>query len=416
MGQGEFIVLTSMLMALTALAIDLMLPAFGAMRTSFGLAEDSSAVAPVVTVFLVGLGLGQPAWGPLTDAFGRKPILWLGLAVYGLAAAGAALSPTLTMLLLWRFVGGLGAGAVRVVALGTVRDRSRGEAMARIMSYVMAVFILVPVIAPSMGSIVLGAASWQATFWVLVACALGAAAWTLRLPESLPPEQRLRPEVRRLVGAMRTVLSSRFAMGFTIAQTTTFALFASYLATSELLIGDVFGLSAWFPLIFGATALVMGAGMLLNPRLLDRFGLRRWLRLVLGGYLVATFLLAGIGVATGGRPPFWLFLVGLLPVLVAQGFVTPNLNSAAMMPMGHIAGTAAAVIGSISTLGGAAVGALIDRAYDGTVLPFCLAGALLGVVGYGCYRWADAVWERSAERELGVPAPSRRDVAAARRT
>jgi DHA1 family bicyclomycin/chloramphenicol resistance-like MFS transporter len=301
-----------------------------------------------------------------------------------------------------------------VVALGTVRDRSRGEAMARIMSYVMAVFILVPVVAPSLGSLILGVASWQATFWVLVACALGAAAWSKRLPESLPPERRLRPDVRRLAGAMWTVLSSRFAMGFTIAQMTTFGLFASYLATSELLIGDVFGLSAWFPIIFGATALFMGTGMLANPRMLDRFGLRHWLRLVLVGYLAAAIVLAGIGIATGGRPPFWLFLGGLLPLLLAQGFVTPNLNSAAMMPMGHMAGTAAAVIGSITTLGGAAIGALIDRAYDGTVLPFCLAGAVLGVLGYASYRWADAAWERSAELELGDPANERGEVAVAR--
>lgn len=402
MGQREFIVLISLLMALTALAIDLMLPAFGAMRESFGLPEDSSAIAPVVTVFLLGLGVGQPLWGPLSDAYGRKRILWIGLAVYCVGAAGAALASSLALLLAWRFVGGLGAGAVRVVALGTVRDRSRGEAMARIMSYVMAVFILVPVIAPALGSIVLGVASWHVTFWVLVAVALAAAAWSTRMPESLPAERRIAPQLGRLTAAVRAVLRSRFAMGLTIAQTATFALFASYLATSELFIGDVFDLSAWFPVIFGATALVMGAGMIVNPRMLDRFGLRRWLRIVLSGYLAATLLLAGIALACGGQPPFWLFLVGLLPVLLAQGFVTPNLNSAAMMPMGHIAGTAAAVIGSISTLGGAAIGAAIDRAYDGTILPFAVAGVLIGLVGYACYRWADAVWVRSADRDIGA--------------
>ena len=402
MGQREFIVLISMLMALTALAIDLMLPAFGAMRASFGLAEGSSAVAPVVTVFLLGLGVGQPLWGPLSDALGRKRILWIGLAVYAVAAAGAALAPSLAVLLAWRFVGGLGAGAVRVVALGTVRDRSRGEAMARVMSYVMAVFILVPVVAPALGSLILGVAPWPATFWVLVACALATAAWSTRLAESLPTERRIPLQVGRLAVAVKAVLSSRFAMGLTIAQTTTFALFASYLATSELFIGDVFGLGAWFPVIFGVSALVMGAGMLLNPRMLDRFGLRHWLRLVLTGYLAATLLLAGIAFATGGQPPFWLFLAGLLPILLAQGFVTPNLNSAAMMPMGHLAGTAAAVIGAISTLGGAAIGAVIDRAYDGTILPFALAGVLAGLAGYGSYRWADAVWTRSADRDIAV--------------
>jgi DHA1 family bicyclomycin/chloramphenicol resistance-like MFS transporter len=245
-------------------------------------------------------------------------------------------------------------------------------------------------------------ASWPATFWVLVAFALATAVWSTRLPESLPAERRIAPGVGRLAAAMRAVIASRFAMGFTLAQTTTFALFASYLATSELFIGDIFGLGAWFPVIFGASALLMGSGMVINPRMLDRYGLRRWLRLVLTGYLAATLLLAGIALATAGQPPFWLFLVGLLPVLLAQGFVTPNLNSAAMMPMGHIAGTAAAVIGSISTLGGAAIGAAIDRAYDGTILPFAVAGVLLGLASYACYRWSDAVWARAADQDIGT--------------
>ena len=246
------------------------------------------------------------------------------------------------------------------------------------MSYVMAVFILVPVIAPSLGSLVLSVTSWEATFWVLVACAVAAGVWATRLPESLPPSRRIAAATR---GGWRRRCgpSSRAATPWASRspRRPRSRLFASYLATSELFIGDVFGLSAWFPLIFGGTALCMGLGMLANPRLLDRYGLRRWLRLVLGGYVAATLLLATIALLTGGQPPFWLFLAGLLPVLLAQGFVTPNLNSAAMMPMGHIAGTAAAVIGSISTLGGALIGALIDRAFDGTVLPFAIAGAVL---------------------------------------
>ena len=361
-------------------------------------------MALVVTVFLVGQGIGQPVWGPLSDAFGRKRVLWIGLGIYMAAAAGSALAPSLGVLLAWRLLGGIGAGAVRVVAVGVVRDRSRGEAMARIMSYVMAIFIIVPMVAPMLGSVVLGMASWHATFWVLVAGALAAAIWSLRLPESLPAGQRLPPDARRLLAGVRAVLGSRFAMGFTLAQTMTFALFASYLATSELFIGEIFGMAAWFPVIFGGSAMLMGVGMLLNPRMLDRFGLRQWLRPVMAGYAISVLLLAVIAVASGGLPPFWLYLVGLLPMLFMQGFVSPNLSAAAMMPMGHVAGTAAAVMGSISTLGGAAIGAGIDRVYDGTIAPFALAGAGLGLLGYVGYRWADRVWVRAADRELGVPA------------
>jgi DHA1 family bicyclomycin/chloramphenicol resistance-like MFS transporter len=400
LGTRQFIALISMLMALTALAIDMMLPAFGAMRDGFALTADSNALAPVVTVFLLGLGVGQPVWGPLSDALGRKRILWIGIAIYVVGALGSAFAPSLAVLLLWRFLGGIGAGAIRVVTHGVVRDAYAGEAMAKILSYIMAVFILVPVIAPSVGALVLSVASWRWVFGFFVVFAVVIGAWATRLPETLPPERRQPLRARTLGAAARAVLTSRFAMGLVAAQMLVFAFFASYLASSELIIRDVFGLQAWFPVIFGGSALVLGAGMLLNPRLIDRLGLRRWLRLVLSGYLVAVVLFAVAMLATGGEPPFWLFMASLLPVLLAHSFVIPNLNAAAMMPMGNIAGTAAAVVGSIVTLGGAALGAIIDRLYNGTVLPFALAGVSMCALGYASYRWADAVWGDAAEREL----------------
>ena len=169
MGRREFIVLISMLMALTALAIDMMLPAFGLMRADFGLAVDSNAVALIVTVFFLGIGLGQLAWGPLADALGRKRVLWLGLGVYIIGAVGGALAPSLEILLLWRFASGIGAAGVRVATFGAVRDRYHGDEMAKTLSYVMAIFILVPMIAPSLGSVVLLVGTWR---WVFLFFAL----------------------------------------------------------------------------------------------------------------------------------------------------------------------------------------------------------------------------------------------------
>lgn len=400
LGEREFVVMISMLMALTALAIDMMLPAFVAMRSDFGVDEGSSAVAPVVTVFLLGLGAGQPLWGPLSDALGRKRILWIGLAIYLVGALGAAFAPSLGVLLLWRFAAGFGAGAVRVVAHGVVRDAYQGERMAKVLSYIMAVFILIPVVAPSMGTVVLVFGSWRAIFGVLVVFALLAGLWATRLPETLPRDRRISLHLPQLAAATKVVLTNRFTMGLTLAQMFVFGFFVSYLATSELIIGEVFGLAPWFPLFFGGSALVFGAGMLLNPRLLDRFGLRRQLRYALTGYVAASSVFAATALLTGGTPPFWLFLVTLMPVLLAHAFVIPNLNSAAMMPMGNVAGTAAAVIGTIVTLGGAAMGALIDRAFDGTITPLALAGLILCLVGYAWYRWADASWDELAERQV----------------
>jgi DHA1 family bicyclomycin/chloramphenicol resistance-like MFS transporter len=404
MGRREFIVLVSMLMALTALAIDMMLPAFGEMRADFGLAADSNAVAPVITVFFAGIGLGQLAWGPLADALGRKTILWAGLGVYIVGAIGGALSPSLELLLVARFVAGLGAAGVRVVSLGTIRDRYRGDAMAKTLSYIMAIFILVPMLAPSLGSVVLVIGSWR---WVFVFFALAAvllAAWSLRLPESLPPERRLALEVRRLAKAGRLVVRSRFAMGFTLAQAMVFGFFASYLATTQLIISDIYDLSAWFPFIFGASAMAYGLATLANPRFIDRVGLRRVLRSAITGLVLTSVAFAAIALAFGGRPPLWLFLGGIVPILLMHAWSMPNLNAAAMMPMGRVAGTAAAVIGATATLGGAAIGALIDARYDGSITPMAVAGVVVALIAFTLTRWSDMVWERDADRQVLTPA------------
>ena len=412
MGKREFIVLISMLMALTALAIDMMLPAFGQMRAEFGLDPDSSAVAPVVTVFLVGFGLGQLLWGPLSDSLGRKRILWIGLSIYALAAIAAAFAPSLPGLLLLRFVGGVGAAAIRIFTQGAIRDRYRGDQMAKVLSYIMAVFLLVPMVAPSVGAAVLRVGDWQWVFAFFAGAALITGLWATRLPETLPPERRIPLRLPRLVAAGRLVLSSRFAMGFMLAQMALFGWFASYIASTELIVGDVFGLGQWFPLIFGGASLMLGAAMLFNPRLIDRFGLRRMVRYALLAYLVATLAFAGAAIALDGHPPFWLYLLTILPILVAHSFAMPNVNSAAMMPMGRVAGTASAIIGAVATLGGALIGALIDAAYDGSVTPFAVSGVLVCVVAIVLSRWSDAVWERDADRDV-VPAELARAAVAA---
>jgi DHA1 family bicyclomycin/chloramphenicol resistance-like MFS transporter len=400
MGKREFIVLISMLMALTALAIDMMLPALAQMREGFGLPADSSSLALVVTVFLLGFGLGQPFWGPLSDALGRKRVLWLGLAVYVIAALGAAFAPSLAALLALRFVAGFGSAAIRVVTQGTVRDQYQGDQMAKVLSYIMAVFLLVPMVAPSIGTAILAVADWRWIFAVFVIAAVIAGLWATRLQETLPPERRIPLEPARLVAAAGAVLSSRFSMGLSLAQMFAFGFFISYLASSELIIGDIFGLAAWFPLIFGATALLAGATMLLNPRLIDRFGLRRMVRFSVVTYATATVAFAAVALVTGGTPPFWLYMAMLLPILLAHSFAMPNLNSAAMMPMGRVAGTAAALIGSITILGGSLLGAFIDAAYDNTLVPFALAGLLLAMLSLAFYRWADGVWEHDGTRQV----------------
>jgi DHA1 family bicyclomycin/chloramphenicol resistance-like MFS transporter len=403
MGKREFIVLISMLMALTALSIDMMLPAFGDIRGDFGLAVDSNATALMVTVLLIGLGVGQLLWGPLADSLGRKRVLWVGLSIYIVAAIAGAFAPSLELLLLTRLVSGLGAAGIRVVTHGVIRDRYHGDEMAKMLSYIMAVFILVPMLAPSLGSIVLGFGSWRWIFATFAVAAALTAAWALRLPETLPPDRRIPLQAAQMLEAGKAVLGSRFSRGFTFAQMLVFGFFSSYLGSTQIIVDDVFGMAQWFPLIFGTASVMMGLATLANSRLIDRFGLRQMLRFALAGYLAAAAVFAVLALASGGHPPFWLYFAGLLPVLLMHGLTMPNLNSAAMMPMGHVAGTAAAIIGATATLGGAVIGAGIDAAYNGSITPMALAALAAAAAAFILARRSDALWERDAERQVLTP-------------
>ncbi len=393
LGRIEFTALVSMIMAVTALAIDMMLPAFGVMKPDFGLTEGSNALAPIITFFLIGLALGQLIWGPLSDALGRKPILYAGVAVYIGAAIGAAFAPNLSTLFLLRLLGGIGAAGPRVVALGLVRDVYEGQAMAKAMSYIMAIFIIVPIIAPTLGSLILVVGTWHVVFFAIAIFAIVVGVWSLRLPETLPPDRRLPLRLDRLLAAGGFVVRNRLTMGLTLSRTAVFGFFASYLASSQVIIDQVFGLDDWFPIIFGGSAAVIGLGMLVNTRLLNVIPLRRLLRFIAFGYVGATAAFAAIAWSTAGTPPFGWFLAGLLPILLAHALLIPNFHAAAMIPMGDVAGTASAVTGTIGTLGGALIGALIDASFDGTILPLATAAVIGSTVALAIYLWADQAWE-----------------------
>jgi len=403
LSRATFTVMISAMMAVTALAIDMMLPAFTEMRVSFDLAPDSNALAPVVTFFFIGVALGTPILGPLSDALGRKPILYIGGVVYVAAAIGAALAPSLPLLFLARFVGGLGAAGPRVVALSVVRDAYEGQAMARVMSFVMAVFILVPVVAPSVGSLFVAIGPWQLTFWAIAAYGAVVTVWAIRLPETLHPDHRLALQFNRLVAATRIVLGHRFTMSLTLAQTAAFGFFASLIASSQLFIEDIFGLGDWFALIFAGQAAIVGVGVAVNTQVLKKVQIRFVLRGVFVGYILGGVLLVFVSLAWGGRPPLWAYLVATVPILFSHAFLMPNLNAASMLPMGAIAGTAAAVIGATSMLFGAVLGALIDRAYNGTVTPFAVSSLALALVGFALFKRADRIWDTAIDHRVEAP-------------
>jgi MFS transporter, DHA1 family, multidrug resistance protein len=376
----ELIALLAMATALTALGIDLMLPGFDEIRADLGLGAGSTAVTGLVTAYFVGLGLGTVFYGPLADHKGRRWTMRLGLAIYVAGALLAAVAPSLPLILVARFLWGIGAAGPRVVALAVVRDRFEGDAMSRTMSSLMAVFLLVPILAPAAGAGLLLVASWR---WLFVLCAAGAllvALWTRRLPETLADAHRI-PDLRfhRVRTAARLVVSSRATVAYAAATVALYAVFASYLGSAEAIVDQVLDRAPQFPLIFGVLAASMGAAALLNGRIVATVGTRGMVRAALSTYVVMTVVLLGVAVATDGRPGVWLF-VGVMAVLLAShAQLLPNLNTLAMDPMAAIAGTASSVLGAAQLTLGAVLGGVLDRFFDGTILPLAIGFVLAAV-------------------------------------
>jgi len=389
LGRVEFTTLLAMAIALTALGIDLMLPLFPAMRSDLGLPVGSTAVGGLVTTYFLGLAIGQLLYGPLADRFGRKPALYLGFGIYGIGALAAALSPTLSWLLVARFVWGFGAAGPRVITLAIVRDTFDGERMSRAMSSIMAVFILVPVVAPSLGALVGGLIGWRWLFGFCLLASIAVTLWSRRLPETLAPEHRLELRLGRIARAARFVTGNRTTVGYALALTVLYGSFISWLGSAELVFSEVFERPELFPVLFGGLAGVMGIAVFTNGRIVERIGLRRLGHGVLVAYLFAASILVVLTVGTGGRPPMWAFLLAMAPVLCSHALLIPNFNTIAMEPMKAVAGTASAFIGAVQIAGGALLGALLDRTFDGTVLPLSLGFLGMAVVAAGLIVWAE---------------------------
>lgn len=389
LSRRHFTALLSMIMAMGALAIDLMLPAFDEMREHFQLEADSTRVAQVVTMFLLGMALAQFFYGPMADRFGRKPVLYVGFAIYGLGALGATLAPSLELVLLSRFIWGVGAAGPRVVAVSIVRDTFQGEQMARAMSYIMAVFIMVPIFAPSLGSALLTVLPWQSVFAFGLVMVAVMAIWARVLPETLDPANRLEIDRKAITAAVREVLTNRESFGYMMAMTMTFAVFSSYLASSERLFGAIYDYGAQFPIIFGGLAAAMGLAILLNATLVERIGSKRMVHIVLIMYVVGAAILWFVTDTAGGNPSFLVLIIGLAAMLSLHALLIPNFNTIAMLPLGHIAGTASAVIGTISLAGGAFLGSIIDRQYQTTVTPLVAAFLLFGLLALAFVVWAE---------------------------
>jgi len=386
-GPKQTVALLAGLMALNAFAIDAMIPALPDIGSELGVVAENDRQLVVVAYFL-GFGVGQIFWGPLADRFGRKPILAAGVALYACFALLCGMARSFELLIAGRVAMGASAAVTRVLVMAMVRDLFEGEAMARVMSLVFMVFMLVPMLAPNVGQAILLVADWRAIFLVLAG--YGAIMWLwsfIKLPETLHPEYRRALHGGEIWKAVRIAATDRLSIGYTLALTAVFAGLTGYIASIQQIIFDVFEAGTLIGLIFAAIAAPMAVASWGNSRVVGRFGLRRTGHGGLIAFVVVATLHAVL--AKTMTEPLWLFVVMMELTFVAFAFTTSNFGTLAMTNMAPIAGTASSFQGVTGTIGGAMLGFIIGRSFDGTQLPFLLGLSICGAMALALVLWTE---------------------------
>jgi len=379
-GTREMTVMLAGLMALNAFAIDAMVPALPNIGQSLHVVEENSRQLVVVAYF-VGFASSQLLWGPLADRFGRKPVLGAGILLYGIFALLCAFAGSFPLLIAGRVAMGASAAVTRVLVVAMVRDLFEAEAMARVMSLVFMVFMLVPVLAPNIGQLILLVASWRAIFFVLAGYALVMLVWSSwRLPETLHPEYRRSLNPRAMFAAVRETVSEPQSRGYTLATTIIFSALIAYISSIQQIVFDAFGEGRFIGLVFAAIAAPMALASWTNSRVVERFGLRRVGHSGAAALIVITGLHAAI--ALTGHENLIVFVVLQSLAMASFAFCSSNLNTLAMEHMAHIAGTASSVQGVIGTLGAAIIGFTIGQSFNGTPTPFLVGTAICAALGF----------------------------------
>lgn len=386
--------MTAMLMALNALAIDIMLPALPQMAVSYGLAPalEHPLVCPavlesgsndqqlIIVAYMLGFGVSQLFYGPLTDRFGRRPVLFVSLICYAIAAVLCVFAPTFEALIAARAFMGASAGGSRVIAVSAARDLYVGRQMAKVMSLVMIVFMTAPIFAPFFGQLMLNSGmSWHGIFWFLAVFGVGMILWVfIRLPETLPAERRVPLNPSSILRSYWKVIRTREALGYTIASGFLFGALMSYISSSEQLFHNVYPTGDMFPIWFAGAAIAMTASNLINSRIVEKLGMRKISHSALIAFVVVSAVHAAFALA--GPVPFEIFYGLLLLAFFAIGFQGPNYNAIAMERLGALAGSGAALIGFASSFVSASIGGLVARQFDCTVTPIFVGHFILGAL------------------------------------
>ena len=387
MSVAEFASLVALLTSLIALSIDAMLPALPQITADLAVGNPNDAQL-VIGLFLLGNAFGQLFFGPLSDTFGRKPVIVAGLSLFLVGCAVSVFAESFSMLLLGRVLQGVGASGPRTVTMSMVRDLYSGRSMAQIMSISMSIFILVPMLAPALGQAIMLLMGWRYIFGTFILFGVLGLLWLLlRQPETLADGNRrpLRPAA--IANGFVIVCRSRAALGYSLAIGTMFGAFIGFLSSIQQIFHDVFGVGKWFPYLFGLLAVFLGVASFLNSRIVMRFGMQKIVRLAMACSPVVSLMYLLICLLVND-PGLIAFMIWGALCFFGVGLCVGNINALAMEPLGEIAGLGAAVVGFFTSSVAVLVGIPLGRAYDGTQIPLIAGFIVLGLMGQILVHWA----------------------------
>ena len=366
----EFTILVALLMSIVAISIDALLPALGIISSEISL-DYPNQIQLVISALFLGMAVGQLICGPLSDAIGRKKVLYGGILFFLCGSLICFFAQDITVLLIGRVIQGLGVSGPYVSAISIVRDKYAGREMAKIMSLVMMIFIMVPAIAPSLGQAILLVASWRYVFVLYIVYSIAVGLWIfLRLEETLPKEKRIPFSVAGFTDGFKEVIGNRITMGYTLCMGLFFGSFMGYLNSSQQIFQVQFGTGKLFTVYFGLLALVFGLASLFNSHFVEKWGMHYISKRAVVGIIIGSVIFLALhGVV---NIQLWMFMVYAAILFFCFGLIFGNVNAMAMEPMGHVAGIASAVIGSVSSIISMVIGTAIGQFYNNTLIPTTL--------------------------------------------
>lgn len=388
-GLVEFVALMALMTSLVALSIDAVLPALSQIGTDLAV-SDPRHNHLIISLFFIGMAFGQLYYGPLSDDKGRRYAIISGLIVFAVGSLICMSAESLEMMLVGRIIQAFGVSGPRIATLAVIRDKYEGEAMARVMSFIMMVFILVPMLAPIFGQSILFWFSWRHIFSSFLLFGLLIGLWFfIRQPETLPKEKRLPFSWSQLWVSSKFILTHRLVMFYTLSAGIIFGAFLAYISSSQTLFQQIYDTGELFPMYFALLAFSIGLASFTNGNLVMRLGMRKLCTWAMLGWLIFSSVLTVLCLTNDGVPPLWQFVSTLFCAFFCIGILFGNINAMAMQPLGKVAGLGAAIIGSLSSLISVPTAVFIGSFIDSSITPVAIGFLGFGSLSFMFYWYAN---------------------------